>query len=66
MTMTLEHQIQDRMSRIPMRAIKGTLKDAVVWKDATSDAMKLLQKRNKSESELRSMLNKLNTLAGEA
>ncbi len=66
MSMSLEHQIQDRMSRIPMRAIKGTLKDAVVWKDATCDAMKLLQKRNKSESELRAMLSKLNTLAVDA
>lgn len=63
--MSWTRMIEDRISRVPASVMRGGLADAVRWKDAVSDALKLLKKRGATETELTVMLSKLNTLAGE-
>lgn len=59
----LERQIEEVMSRVPASVIRGGLADAIAWKDAYADALKLLKKPRKSEAELTAMLARLNRLA---
>lgn len=58
--------IEDRISKVPSAVMRGGLADAVRWKDATADALKLLKKRGATESEMTAMLARLNKLTGES
>lgn len=60
-----ERQIEDRVSRIPASFQRWGLADCVAWKDACSDAQKLLNKRGRTETELTAMAARLNRLAEE-
>ena len=60
----IELEIMERMLVVPASIMSGGLDDTVAWKDALKDSKKLLGKSHKTESELTSMLARLNRLAG--